>query len=186
MIGTTFNCLPLKTLSNAMPLTKATLRKILAIGGHITKCDSIYSPEYCKRRGKFIATICPYKGYPNHLHVRRRKECVASLMRTIQLTSGLVYSPVKVCHSIKNATAKLAQRPGFVQCCELRRQRSAFRRFGYIRDVYDGEIWGQYNEFLSAPYNYLLTLNVDWFSPLTMDTILWEQLTLPVGTCPNL
>ena len=24
---------------------------------------------------------------------------------------------------------------------------------------------GEYNDFLSAPYNYLLTLNVDWFSP---------------------
>lgn len=32
-------------------------------------------------------------------------------------------------------------------------------------DVYDGKIWEEYSEFLSAPFNYLLTLNVDWFSP---------------------
>ena len=174
MIGTAFNCLPLKTLSNAMPLTKATLMKILAMDGHdfieyivCPKCDSIYSPEYCKRGGNFIATACPYKAYPNHPQVRRRTECGASLMRTVQLKSGLVYRPIKIfpCQSIKKAIAKLAQRRGFVQCCELWRQRSAFRRFGYMCDVYDGEVWGQYNDFLCAPYNYLLTLNVDWFSP---------------------
>ena len=173
-IGSAFNCLPLKTLSNAMPLTKVTLMKILAMGSHdfteyivCPKCDSIYSPDYCKRGGKFIAILCPYKAYPNHPHVQRRKECGASLMRTVQLKSGLVYKPIKIFpyQSIKKAIAKLAQRPGFVQCCELWRERSAFRRSGYMCDVYDGEIWSQYNDFLSAPYNYLLTLNVDWFSP---------------------
>lgn len=25
--------------------------------------------------------------------------------------------------------------------------------------------YGQYNDFLSARYNYLMTVNVDWFSP---------------------
>ena len=174
MIGTAFGCRQLETLSNTMPLTKATLMKILAIGGDnfteyivCPKCDSIYSPEYCKRAGKFVATACPYKAYPNHPHVGRRKECGASLLKAVRLKSGLVYRPRKIfpCQSIKTAITKLAQRPGFVQCCELWRQRGAFRRNGYMCNVYDGEIWGQYNEFLCAPYNYLLTLNVDWFSP---------------------
>ena len=47
-------------------LCKATLLKVLAIGGDnfteyilCPKCDSIYSPEYCKRVGMFAATAYP-------------------------------------------------------------------------------------------------------------------------------
>ena len=79
-------------------LCKATLLKVLAIGGDnfteyilCPKCDSIYSPEYCKRVGMFAATACPYKAYPNHPHVGRRTECGASLLKTVRLKSGLVY-----------------------------------------------------------------------------------------------
>ena len=169
--------------------------KILAMDSHqfteyivCPKCDSIYSPDYCKRGGKFIAITCRYKAYPNHPHVQRRKECGASLMRSVRLKSGFVYKPIKIFpyQSIKKAITKLAQRPGFVKCCELWRERSAFRRSGYMCNVYDGEIWDQYNDFLSAPYNYLLTLNVDWFSPLITDAILWVQSTLPFRTSPAL
>ena len=52
-----------------------------------------------------------------------------------------------------------------MQSCELWRKRSNFRSFGYMCDVHDGQIWEEYNDFLSAPFNYLLTLNADWFCP---------------------
>ena len=32
-------------------------------------------------------------------------------------------------------------------------------------DIYDGDTWDHYSEFLSVPYNYLLILNVDWVCP---------------------
>jgi len=39
----------------------------------------------------------------------------------------------------------------------------------YLLDVYDGKVWADYklNGFLTAPYCYLLTLNLDWFQPFT-------------------
>ena len=45
----------------------------------------------------------------------------------------------------------------------------------YLYDVYDGEVWKRFNSedlnhFLSAPYSYLLTLNVDWFRPFVRGT----------------
>ena len=103
-------------------LCKATLLKVLAIGGDnfteyilCPKCDSIYSPEYCKRVGMFAATACPYKAYPNHPHVGRRTECGASLLKTVRLKSGLVYIQTKIfpCQSIKKAITKLAQETWF-------------------------------------------------------------------------
>lgn len=173
-IGTAFNCAPLRNLSNAMPVTKSTLRKILALDGPdfleyvvCPKCDSLYTPEHCKRGGKFVATACSYKAYPNHPQERRRNECGTQLMRLVRMKKGTVYRPIKLFphQSIKQAITKLAQRPGFVQSCELWRKRSNFHSFGYMCDVYDGQIWKDYSDFLSAPFNYLLTLNVDWFCP---------------------
>jgi len=35
-----------------------------------------------------------------------------------------------------------------------------------LGDIYDGLIWKSFRDnYLSAPYSYLLTLNVDWFQP---------------------
>ena len=41
---------------------------------------------------------------------------------------------------------------------------------GVLADVFDGQIWKDFMEpggipFLSLPYNFALTLNVDWFKP---------------------
>ena len=41
---------------------------------------------------------------------------------------------------------------------------------GILADVYDGEVWKDFNSekysnFLSRPGNLLLSLNVDWFQP---------------------
>ena len=173
-IAIAFQCVPLQDFSNAMPLTKAALHKCLQIENEnfteyvvCPKCAAVYSFDYCKRNNKFYALSCVYKALPNHPHSQKRKECGAQLMRTVRTKSGSVCRPIKVFpyQSIKKAIASFTQRPGFVECCELWRKRSNFKASGYLADVYDGEVWNQYSDFLEAPYNYLLTLNIDWFSP---------------------
>ena len=96
-----------------------------------------------------------------------RKECGTQLMKTVRMKHGTVIKPRKVFpyQSIQKALQNLIQRPGFLQCCEKWRTRKHFRESGYLCDIYDGLVWEEYKEFLSAPYNYLLTLNVDWFCP---------------------
>ena len=38
--------------------------------------------------------------------------------------------------------------------------------FDYFGDIYDGSVWKNFlSDFLSAPYSYLLTMDVDWFQP---------------------
>ena len=38
-------------------------------------------------------------------------------------------------------------------------------KWWYMCDIHDGLIWKDGEDFLSAPFNYLLILNIDWFSP---------------------
>ena len=79
----------------------------------------------------------------------------------------MVYRPLKIYpyQSIKSAIAAFVRMLSFIECCELWWRRSNFRESGYLADIYDGDIWSKYRTFLDAPNNYLLTLNIDWFSP---------------------
>ena len=54
-------------------------------------------------------------------------------------------------------------RPG---SCEKWRGRESTIPSGIFGDVYDSSIWKGFRQsFLSAPYSYLLSINVDWFQP---------------------
>ena len=140
--------MPLKNATTAMPLTKATLKKILELNEPMfteyivfPKCNAIYTPEYCKRSGKFYAVVCSFKAYPSHPH-KSRKECGTQLMRTVRTKSGMVYRPLKIYpyQSIKSAIAAFVRMPSFIECCELWRRRSNFRESGFLADIYDGDI----------------------------------------------
>ena len=57
-------------------------------------------------------------------------------------------------------------RPGFLHAYEQWRERKLCLPEEYFGDVYDGFVWKSFcNGYLSSPYSYLLTLNVDWFQP---------------------
>ena len=68
---------------------------------------------------------------------------------------------------LKASITQLARRKGFLNCCELYRERSVPPDF--VCDIYDGLVWKAFNlskiGFLSSPHCYLLTLNVDLFEP---------------------
>ena len=50
--------------------------------------------------------------------------------------------------------------------CELWRKRSCSNDI--IGDIYDGQVWRDFNLFLSQKYSWCLALNVDWFSHFLM------------------
>ena len=60
-----------------------------------------------------------------------------------------------------------------------------------LYDVYDGNIWKLFQQdtngspFLSAPYNYLLTLNCDWFQPYTHTQYSIGVLYLAIQNLPR-
>ena len=63
--------------------------------------------------------------------------------------------------------ARLLQ-PGFFEQTELWRKRQA--TLSTLRDIYDRKVRNDFPSpsgvpFLSVPYNFALTLNVDWFQP---------------------
>ena len=69
---------------------------------------------------------------------------------------------------IKKSLQELLNRPGFNNSCE--KWRSQGKSDGILADVYDGEIWNEFQEykgkpFLSEPFAYGLMLNVDWVKP---------------------
>ena len=63
---------------------------------------------------------------------------------------------------------QMLKRPNFFVSREKWRQRSV--PVNCLEDIYDGQIWKEFlnNEgkpFLSVPFNFALSLNVDWFQP---------------------
>ena len=69
---------------------------------------------------------------------------------------------------LKNSLQELLNRPGFQEACESWRSRDVIE--GILNDIYDGEIWKEFQEykgkpFLLHPLTYGLMLNVDWFKP---------------------
>lgn len=69
--------------------------------------------------------------------------------------------------SLKSSIQRLVSKQGFVENCEQWRSRTA--PSGYLCDIFDGSLWNEFNSteknFLTHPYCYMLTLNVDWFQP---------------------
>ena len=72
--------------------------------------------------------------------------------------------------SIIESLKEMLVRPAFLEKCEAWRSRKV--EDGLLADIYDGNIWKDFLNlngvpFLSVPYNFALTLNIDWFQPFT-------------------
>ena len=58
--------------------------------------------------------------------------------------------------------------PGFTEMCEAWRYKICWA--DKLDDLYDGQVWREFLNpqgvpFLSQPYNYAFSINVDWFQP---------------------
>ena len=105
-----------------------------------------------------------------HPQRQHRQQCSQRLMKKIKSVKGnaatfhphLIYFYKSVIESLQ----ELMSRPGFIEECELWRQRNI--PSGMYSDVYDGKVSKDFmyvngQNFLASPFNYAFYLNVDWF-----------------------
>ena len=133
------------------------------------KCHSLYDRDSCiivSGSNKY-SRKCEYIQFPNHPQRSYREPCGTILMKSIRKTSGITFKPFKTYsyQSIRDAILRLLKRPGFLEDCEHWRKRVNNRH--YLADIYDGDVWNSFFDFLSTEHSWCLALNVDWFQPYT-------------------
>lgn len=123
-----------------------------------------------RSNGQNESKRCCHIAYPNHPQLSRRKRCDSPLLKKVRRKSGYLLQPFKVYpyQPLKSAITQLINTPGFLESYEKWRGRNVPN--GYYGDVFDGKVWREfmspeYENFLTAPFNYLLALNIDWFEP---------------------
>lgn len=177
------NCCELKDAGNSIPKSYNGILKFAGLGSYDTisfvvcpSCNSIYDYDQCfeVRCGQKVPLKCKYVAFPNHSHRDQRQPCGASLLKEVKLqsTRKVKLTPIKTYpyQRLKDAIAALVSDPNFLNTCDHWRKRTDEVPAGILADVYDGEVWKDFNSekysnFLSRPGNLLLSLNVDWFQP---------------------
>lgn len=123
-----------------------------------------------------VSEKCGFIRYRNHPQRQHRKPCGYSLMKRIRTSAGSVALFPKALYCYKSVVTSLEdmlQRPLFF--AKLEQWRTLQSDVDVYRDVYDGKVWKDLmfvngSPFLAVPYNYALTLNVDWFQPFKRTT----------------
>lgn len=139
-----------------------------------SSCHAIYPWEECVIQaadGQVESKLCSYQEFPHHPQAHHRIQCGNTLMKKVKSSKGrvslyprLIYCYCSVIESLKEMVIK----PGFIERCEQWREQKSPE--GIYSDIYDGNIWKEFMSvdgvpFLSAPFNFALQLNVDWFQP---------------------
>ena len=174
-LGTAFSSEALQKLSNHIPLTIYCARKMLQFEDNFISfavcpnCDSVYEVKDCIIAGN-KSKLCHYVQFPNHPVRSCRKMCNTALLKKIKTKGKCRLVPIKVYpyYPLYASLKRLVQRKGFLKSCEHWRIRKPTT---YLADIYDGLVWKEFEQsFLSFPYSYLLTLNIDWFQPFVHNT----------------
>ena len=182
MLGKVYLSIPLQSFAGKIPTNTDAAHKYLWSGHEQTfvtyvvcpSCDEIYRYDQCvvSRGTEKESSRCKNVHYPNHPNSARRKECGALLLKKIKSGKKSKLVPFKAYpyQSLQASLGQLVCQENFVEQCELWRQRQYAVPQDYLGDIYDGRVWHDFatpvrTSFLSSPYCYLLTLNVDWFQP---------------------
>ena len=201
-LGVAFNNEALTNTSNVIPIGLKTVHKILGVDNDLfvqyvscSRCHSVYKYEDCietKANGQHEPKRCRHVAYPSHPQMSFRKRCDALLLKKVRTKRGYSLQPIKAYpyRSLKSSIAQLASKPGFLESCEKWRRRGQCVPDSYQGDVYDGNIWKTFNssdgwDFLTAPFNYLLTLNVDWFEPFERGVYAVGVIYLTIQNIPR-
>ena len=154
-------------------------------------CDSIYTFDDCVTSSG-MTMESKHIAYPNHPHASRRKECGGLLLRKVKSGKSFELIPIKAYpyQPLRTSLGRLVKREGFVQACEQWRQRQTHIPPGYYGDVFDGQIWNEFGassntSFLSSPYCYMLTINVDWFQPFVHTEYSLGAIYLTIQNLPR-
>lgn len=139
-------------------------------------CHSLYTYEQCVQ--KTGTTTLP-KSCSNMVQSKR---CGESLLHHMVSISGS-----NCYHPIINALQQLLLREEFVNLCES--TRTAYNA-DCLSDVFHGRVWRNFLEidgrkFLSLPFTYGVTINIDWFEPFKHYTYSVGVIYLVVMNLPR-
>ncbi len=120
-----------------------------------------------------VSKTCSFVRFPKHKQRRMRNPCGTTLLKEVTTKNGATRPyPHKIyCYqSIVQTLEQFVRRTGFVQQCELWRNRDIRTAYQVMCDVFEGRVWRDFQEvdglsFLGSPRNYALMLNVDWLQP---------------------
>ena len=137
-------------------------------------CSALYSFEDCiekQPRGNSTSKSCPFIRFPLHPQQQHRKPCGTPLLKTVRTSAGTtaLYPQMLYCYkSIIDSLQLTLLQPDFLSSCEKWRYRSVVE--GVLQDIYDGHMWKEFmiyegTPFLSVPFNFALSLNIDWLQP---------------------
>ena len=182
-LGKAFQCQPVMDIASGIPLSFQKVRSILRVTDNFVEyvvcpqCHSIYEYKDCIVRtgdGSQESKRCQHVSFPNHPHQSRRKQCGALLLKKVRRDKKYHLVPIRIFpyYPIQKSIERLARSEGFLEMCESWRGRKTFIPDSYLGDIYDGNVWRDFDSvdkynFLTSPYCYLTTLNVDWFQPFS-------------------
>ena len=115
------------------------------------RCHRIYYFSDCvdgsgsRRKSK----TCSFKKFPCHPQQRMRVPCGSLLLKSVELANGAVYLYPQLTYCYLNLEVSLQSfllRPDFFSSCELWRSREVNE--GILKDIYDGKIWNEFQDFL--------------------------------------
>ena len=111
-------------------------------------------------------------------------------MKTMRTSAGTttLYPKQMFCYmSVIKSLSEMGVRPRFIEKCEEWRLRS---HEGLLSDVYYGKAWNEFLNpdgmpFLSVPFNFALTLNIDWFQPFKHTNYSTGAMYLAIQNLPH-
>ena len=147
--------------------TKSDFCKYVCCSG----CQSIYTWDQCVTdcNVQSKCCTCSFIQFPKHPQMHHRKPCDTVLMKVKSLNKTIFYPKRIYCYkSIFESLQEMLKQSQFIEKCEAWRVQSHCS--GVYNDVYDGQIWKDFQDpggepFLSLPYNFAFQINVDWFNP---------------------
>lgn len=198
-LGLLASNLHIQTLSDLValfPRNVAAARKYI---GHISDgfskyascpvCHSVYPLDTCKitQSNKTVCSRqCSYVKFPNHPHATQRKRCDVQLMKKVRTSFGTtsLYPRQLYCYqSIIDSLKELVKRPGFIEKCELWRNRVVCQNT--LNDIYDGKVWESFLNPDGVPFHFALSLNVDWFQPFKYSTYSAGAMYIAIQNLPR-
>lgn len=171
VLGHAFDVNGISELASSLPLTQGPIHKALGFDTNdwcteyvvCPKCHSIYEFDDCVHitaSGCKESKKCSHVTMPEHPHRQQCTECGSLLLKKQYIKSGYRLVPYKVYpyRSLKRSITKLMNKRDFVEQC---RQWEKQRPENYLCDIYDGNVWKSFEQFLAIPNSYLLSLNID-------------------------
>ena len=158
------------------------------------KCHSIYPLHTCSitssDRTKH-SRYCSHVEYPNHPHAVRRRPCNIPLMKVVKTSAGTTTLQARQLYCYRSLIESLRgfmKQPNFVAKCEAWRERIVVA--DTLNDIYDGRVWNDFMNpdgiaFLPLPYNFALSMNIDWFQPFKHSTYSMGAIYIAIQNLPR-